>query len=370
MEKNVIINGNSLVELKKLEDNSIDLIFADPPYWMRVDGILKRNNGIEYDGCSDEWDQFNTLEDYELFTNQWLKECHRVLKPNGSIWVIGSMQCIYTIGAIMLKIGYWIINDVIWHKKNPTPNFRGTRLNNAHETLIWAVKSKNSKYTFHYKTAKELNRDNINEIEYLSGIRKQMGSIWRFPVCSGNERLKDINGNKLHSTQKPLELLERIIAISSNKEDIILDPFGGTMTTAVAAKKLGRNYIMIEQDSKYCKYGLERIKNTVYIDSSIANAAYDNKPAKVSMEEMILKKYFILGEMFYLKNGKEEARLCANGKLNYNGQILDMHTCAAIVKNSKADRLNGFDVWYVKRNNKLVAISNIREEYRKSLQTL
>lgn len=368
MEKNIIINGNSLEELKKINDNSIDLIFADPPYWMRVDGILKRNNGAEYDGCNDEWDQFNTLEDYEQFTTKWLKECHRVLKSNGSIWVIGSMQCIYTIGAIMLQIGYWIINDVIWHKKNPTPNFKGTRLNNAHETLIWAVKSKNSKYTFHYKTAKELNHDSVDDIEYLSGIRKQMGSIWRFPVCSGNERLKDINGNKLHSTQKPLALLERIISITSNKDDIILDPFAGTMTTAVAAKKLGRNYIMIEQNSKYCEYGLERINNSIYIDSPIANAIFDNKPVKVSMEEMILNKYFIQGEIFYLRNGKEEARLCANGKLNYNGKILDMHTCAAIVKNAKADRLNGFNIWYVKRDNKLVAISNIREAYRKSKQ--
>ena len=370
MDLNIIINGDSLKELKKIESSSIDFIFADPPYWMRVDGVLRRTSGMVYDGCNDEWDQFNSLEEYESFTYQWLEECYRVLKPNGCIWVIGSMQCIYTIGSIMLKIGYWFLNDVIWHKKNPTPNFKGTRLNNGHETLIWAVKSKKSKYTFHYKTAKELNIDNVDEVEYNFGIRKQMGSIWKFPVCSGNERLKDRDGNKLHSTQKPLEMLERIIAISTNKNDIVLDPFGGTMTTAAAAKKLGRNYIMIEQNLKYCQYGIKRLEQMYYVDSPIANAIYDDKPIKVSMEEMILKNYFINGEVFYLKNGHPVAKLCSNGKLNYDGQILDMHTCAAIAKNVKADRLNGFNVWYVKRNDTLVAISNIRDTYRKNIQTL
>lgn len=370
MNINTIINGDSLVELKKIESNSIDFIFADPPYWMRIDGILKRTNGTEYDGCSDEWDQFNSLDEYEIFTKNWLQECYRVLKPNGCIWVIGSMQCIYTIGAIMLNIGYWLINDIIWHKKNPTPNFKGTRLNNSHETLIWAVKNKRSKYTFHYKTAKELNTDSVDELDYAAGIRKQMGSVWRFSVCSGSERLKDENGNKLHSTQKPLEMLERIIAISTNKNDIVLDPFGGTMTTAVAAKKLGRNYIMIEQNEKYCQYGAERLNKIHYIDTPIANAIYDKKPIKVSMEEMILKRYFINGEDFYLKNGMAIAKLCSNGKLNYEGNILDMHTCAAIVKKTKAARVNGFDVWFVKRNNSLVSISYIRDIYRQNIQTL
>lgn len=370
MDLNIIINGDSLKELKKIESSSIDFIFADPPYWMRVDGVLRRTSGVAYDGCNDEWDQFNSLEEYESFTYQWLEECYRVLKPNGCIWVIGSMQCIYTIGAIMLKVGYWFLNDIVWHKKNPTPNFKGTRLNNSHETLIWAVKSKKARYTFHYKTAKELNIDSIDEIEYNSGIRKQMGSVWKFSVCSGNERLKDTDGNKLHSTQKPLEMLERIIAISTNKNDIVLDPFGGTMTTAAAAKKLGRNYIMIEQNPKYCQYGITRLEKINYVDSPIANAIYDDKPIKVSMEEMILKNYFINGEVFYLKNGNPVAKLCSNGKLNYDGKILDMHTCAAIAKNVKADRLNGFNVWYVKRNNTLVAISDIRDIYRKNIQTL
>ena len=236
MKKNIIINGNSIEEMNRMEPNSVDLIFADPPYWMRVEGVLKRIEGTDFNGCNDEWDQFNTLDDYENFTKEWLTTCYRILKPNGSIWVIGGMQCIYTIGAIMQQIGFWLINDVVWHKKNPTPNFMGPRLNNSHETLIWATKNKKSKYTFNYKTGKELNVDTVDKIDYNKGIRKQMGSVWKFAVCSGNERLKDDNGEKLHSTQKPQELLERIIAISSNIGDLVLDPFGGTMTTAAAAK--------------------------------------------------------------------------------------------------------------------------------------
>ena len=282
---NKVICGDSIEEMNKMQPNSVDLIFADPPYWMRTEGVLKRVEGTDFDGCDDTWDKFDSLEDYEDFTKKWLSACHRILKPNGSIWVIGGMQCIYTIGSIMQDLGYWLVNDVIWHKKNPTPNFMGTRLNNSHETLIWATKSKKSKYTFNYKTAKELNVDSVAEDEYGKGVRKQMGSVWRFPVCSGSERLKDENGEKLHSTQKPLEMLERIIAISSKKGDLVLDPFGGTMTTGVAAKKLGRNYLMLEREPKYCKFGEQRLNETVYVDTPIANAVYDEKPLKVSMEE-------------------------------------------------------------------------------------
>lgn len=365
---NKVICGDSIEEMNKMQPNSVDLIFADPPYWMRTEGVLKRVEGTDFDGCDDTWDKFDSLEDYEDFTKKWLSACHRILKPNGSIWVIGGMQCIYTIGSTMQDLGFWLVNDVIWHKKNPTPNFMGTRLNNSHETLIWATKSKKSKYTFNYKTAKELNVDSVTEDEYSKGVRKQMGSVWRFPVCSGLERLKDENGEKLHSTQKPLEMLERIIAISSKKGDLVLDPFGGTMTTGVAAKKLGRNYIMLEREPKYCKFGEQRLNETVYIDTPIANAVYDEKPLKVSMEEMITAGVFVVGEDFCFKNGEPVAKLCADGKLEYNGEILDMHTCCAVARQVKANRLNGFDYWYVIRENKPVAIADLREEYRKTKQ--
>lgn len=360
-----ILCGDTLEQMREMESETVDLIFADPPYWMRVDGVLNRVEGTEFDGCNDEWDnQFHTLEQYEKFTKDWLKECYRLLKPNGSIWVIGSMQCIYSIGAVMQQIGYWLINDVIWHKKNPTPNFMGTRLNNSHETLIWAAKSKKSKFTFHYKTAKELNTDTVDEIEYEKGIRKQLGSVWRIAVCQGRERLKDQDGKKLHSTQKPEELLYRIIALSSNENDIVLDPFGGTMTTGAIAKRLGRKYIMIEQDEKYYRYGKERIEKEEYISSDISKAVYDEKPIKVTMEEMIAAGYFQAGEKLFLKKGEVYAILTEDAKIKYKDEIYDLHRGAAVIKGVKANRLNGFTVWYVERGGNRVSIDEVREKYR------
>ncbi|MBR8461828.1 site-specific DNA-methyltransferase [Campylobacter sp. faydin G-105] len=363
-----IIQGDSLIELKKIKDSSIDLIFADPPYWMRVEGILKRPEGSDFNGCNDEWDnKFIDNDDYVKFTKDWLKQCYRILKPNGSIWVIGGMQCIYTIGAVMQELGFWFINDVIWHKSNPTPNFMGTRLNNSHETLIWATKSKKSKFTFNYKTAKELNDENIEVSLFEKGERRQLGSIWKIPVCSGNERLKDENGEKLHSTQKPESLLYRVIAISSKIGDVVLDPFGGTMTTATIAKRLGREYISIEQDEKYVKFGFNRVEKETFIDNDIARAKFDIKPPKVSMSEMIDADFFRINEKFYLKNSDFIAILNNDGRLTYKGEIYDMHTLSAKLKNSKSDRLNGFKFWCVMRENRLVLIDKIRENYRLNL---
>lgn len=366
-----IINGNCIKELKNINDNSIDLIFADPPYWMRTSGVLHRVEGTEFDGCSDEWDnQFESLDDYIKFSNDWLSECKRVLKPNGSIWVIGSMQCIYTIGNIMQNLDFWIINDVIWHKKNPTPNFKGTRLNNSHETLIWATKTSKSKYTFNYKTAKELNTDNVTEEDYGKGIRKQLGSVWRIPICQGNERLKDENGNKLHSTQKPKELLYRIINISSAIGDIVLDPFGGTMTTGAVAKQCGRNFIGIEANQKYCDFGKRRIKETTELIGDIEKATYDIKPPKVTLQEMIENKFIKTNEKMFLKNSDKYVTLLQNGRVKLpDGEQTDIHTAAAKLSNKKAPRVNGFDYWYVERNNENVSIDEIRNNYRKQFCT-
>ena len=362
---NQIILGNCIDEMKKMPSDSVDLIFADPPYWMRVDGVLNRPNGSEFDGCNDDWDNsFNSNQDYNSFTKDWLSECKRILKQNGSIWVIGGMQCIYTIGSIMQDLGFWFINDVIWHKTNPTPNFMGTRLNNSHETLIWATKSKKSKFTFNYKTAKELNDENITIDLFDKGERKQLGSVWKMPVCTGSERLKDNNGDKLHSTQKPEKMLYRIIAISSKIGDTVLDPFGGTMTTATMAKKLGRNYISIEQNKKYMEYGLKRVEQTCFENNDIAKAVFDEKPLKVSLQEMIGDKFLISGEKLHLKNTSFSAFLTESGKLEYDGNIYDIHTLAALLKSVKAKRLNGFDYWLVERNGKQILLNNVRNEYR------
>jgi len=362
MKENILINGDCLVELKKLPDNSVDLIFADPPYWMRTTGKLKRVEGSDYDGVNDEWDKFNSLSDYEKFTNDWLKECHRVLKKDGSIWVIGGLQCVYTIGAIMLNLGFWFINDVIWHKSNPTPNFLGTRLNNSHETLLWATKSSKSKYHFNYKTAKELNVEPHGIID--NNEKKQMGSVWKMPVSSGNERLKDGDGKKLHSTQKPEQLLYRIIAISSQVGDIVLDPFGGTMTTAAIAKKMGRKFISIEKEIKYYDFGKKRVEQTIEQIGPIEKAVFDIKPPKATIKDMIQSDLLKVGDLFFVKNSNNFASLRANGKLDYKGEEYDIHTCAALIKGVKADRLNGFDHWFIKRDSGCVALSDVREQMR------
>jgi len=359
MNSNTIIIADSLTELKKIPTESVDLIFADPPYFMQTDGVLLRPEGSKFSGCDDEWDKFEDLKNYENFSQIWLSECQRILKPNGAIWVIGSMQCIYLLGAIMQKLGFWLINDVIWHKSNPTPNFKGTRLCNAHETLIWAAKSKKSKFTFNYKTAKELNCDIA---EFSRGKRLQMGSVWRFAVCSGNERLKDENGEKLHNTQKPLALIERIIAISSRFGDTILDPFAGTFTTAAAAKKLGRKFICIEKSEKYAKFGRARIEKIAPELNEIALAKFDEKPKKAQISDMIRDGFFILGEKFYLED--KFAILQSSGKLEFNGEICDMHSLCARIKAAKSARLNGWKHWKVRRNGEFILIDEIRQSYR------
>lgn len=367
--KNYIINGDSIKVLNSLPEESVDLIFADPPYWMRTNGTLFRANGTKFNGTDDDWDKFNSNEEYLSFTRKWLQACYRVLKKNGSIWVIGGMQCIYAIGGIMQEIGFWFINDVIWEKTNPTPNFKGTRLTNSHETLIWDTKSKNSKYTFNYKTAKELNVDVLN---FNKGERRQLGSIWRLPVVGKNERLKDNEGNKLHNTQKPEKMLYRIINISSNIGDLVLDPFGGTMTTGKVAKQTGRNYIMIEKEQKYCEYGQKRIDETKINIGEIEKASFDKKPIKAPLKEMILRNYFFIGEKFYLKD-KKDSNVVLNEQCKLtldNGEIIDIHSGAAILSNLKTPRVNGFNYWFVERNNQKVSINEIRNLYRKDMEKL
>lgn len=353
---NKIIEGDSIEVLKSIPKETFDFCFADPPYFMQVEEGKKlfRVEGTEFQGCDDEWDKFDSMESYKQWTKEWLSEVRRVLKPNGSICLISGMQSIYEIGSILRELGYWVINDIIWMKSNPTPNFGGTRLNNSHETLIWATKSKKSKFTFHYKTAKEMNGG------------KQMGSIWTFAVCSGNERLKDENDEKVHNTQKPEALLHRIIVLFTNKGDLILDPFGGTMTTAAVAKKCGRNYTMIEREQRYIKYGQARVDSVQPIIGDLENAVYDIKPIKVSVAEMVENGYFKIGEYFYHKNGEKAMLVNNKGILNYNGVEESMHEIAAKMMNGSR-RVNAFDFLYVERDGKLVSIDEVRQSYRNTL---
>ncbi len=315
---------------------------------------LFRIEGTEFDGCDDDWDKFASMDAYKEFTRKWLFEVRRLLKDNGAICVISGMQSIYEIGSILRELGYWVINDIIWKKSNPTPNFGGTRLNNSHETLIWAAKSKKSKFTFNYKTGK-----------YLNG-GKQMGSIWEFPVCSGSERLKDDQGNKLHNTQKPEALLYRIIALFTSKGDIVLDPFGGTMTTGAIAKSMGRNFTMIERDDKYIKYGQNRLDNIVPQIGDVELATFDIKPLKVTMKEMIEAGYFEIGEKFYNRQGEYAILAEDSGKLTYQGETKSMHEIAAKMMGQHR-RVNAFDFLYVEKNGVKISINDVRENYRKDI---
>ena len=251
------ILGDSLIELKKLKDQSVDMVFCDPPYNLQLSKTLYRPDATKVSGVNDDWDKFNNFQDYDIYTKTWLSEIKRVLKPDGCLWVIGSYHNIYRIGYILQNLNFWILNDIIWRKTNPMPNFKGTRFTNAHETLIWAANSKFSKYTFNYQTMKQLNEN------------KQMRSDdWLINICSGRERLKDIKNQKIHNTQKPEELLLRVVLSSTKPGDLVLDPFFGTGTTGVVCKKLGRKFIGIEKSATYLKEAKKRILKVKKIKST------------------------------------------------------------------------------------------------------
>ena len=350
--KNKIIQGDVLTELKKIPSDSIDLIFADPPYFMQTDGQLLRSEGTKFSGALDEWDKFENYKEYDKFSEKWLHECRRVLKKDGTIWVIGAFQNIYRIGYIMQNLGFWILNDIIWSKPNPVPNFKGTRFTNANETTLWCSKSKSSKYTFNYKTMK-----------YLNG-GKQMKSIWNIGICIGNERIKDEDGKKAHATQKPEKLLENVILSSSSSQDVVLDPFMGSGTTAAVAKRTNRNFIGIEKEEKYIKVANNRINSIKTIKNNpIYENALDIKLPKVSIQELISKNYILSNEIFFCAQGKNSAKVEDDGNLFFNNNTYSIHKLSGILSHKTNN--NGWDYWHVNRNNQLKSINEIRKEYRR-----
>lgn len=346
---NKIILGDCIDILKTIEDESIDLIFADPPYFMQTDGVLLRSDGRKFSGVNDDWDRFSDFKEYDDFCLSWLTECRRVLKKDGSIWVIGSFQNIYRLGYIMQNLGFWILNDVIWSKPNAVPNFGGTRFQNSHETLLWCSKSKKSKYTFNYKTMKHLNNE------------KQDKSVWDISICIGSERIKGSDGKKIHTTQKPEKLLRKVILSSSKPNDIILDPFFGTGTTGRVAKMLGRNYIGIEKEEIYVKVAKQSIDDTIVELDSINNLELEVKPPKVSIKELLLKKYLNVNEKLY--NDKKEL-VCS---INEDGTVTDDKDTMSIHKMSakllRKTNNNGWDYFFIVRNEKLVSINQLRYKY-------
>jgi len=349
--KNKIILGDCIEKMKEFPDESIDLIFADPPYFMQTEGELTRPEGSKFAGVEDEWDKFKGYNHYDEFSLNWLKECKRVLKKDGTIWVIGSFQNIYRIGFIMQNLGYWILNDVIWSKPNAAPNFAGTRFQNSHETMLWCSKDKDSNYTFNYKTMKHLHDG------------KQDKSIWDIGICIGKERLKGNDGKKAHSTQKPEKLLYKVILSSSKPGDIVLDPFFGTGTTGAIAKLLGRNYIGIEREKNYILDARKRIEAIIPEINNINKLELEVKPPKVPMDFLIEKGMLKIGQKLYDKTKKVSAKILENGHLNDGQETLSIHRMSA--KYLKKDNNNGWDYWHFIDGADLKSINVLRDEYAK-----
>ncbi len=348
---NSIINSDTVEGLKKIPSESMDLVFADPPYNLQLQNDLMRPNQTKVNAVRDDWDRFSSFSDYDNFSTAWLKECKRVMKKDAVIWVIGTYHNIFRIGKIMQDLGFWILNDIIWIKTNPMPNFRGTRFTNAHETLIFASRDKDSKYTFHYKSMKIFNED------------LQMRSDWLIPICAGSERIK-ADGKKVHSTQKPEELLKRILLSSSNPGDSILDPFMGSGTTGAMSKLLGRNFIGIESSEEYVKIARERIDKIKPLEKELLLNPAESKIPRVPFGTLVLSGIIREGEKLYSQDGKTVAIVLANGTIKSGKIIGSIHSVGSTVPDG---RHNGWKFWYVLREGKFVSIDLLREGYFSNL---
>ena len=351
---NSILAGDCIEVMNALPENSVDLIFADPPYNLQLKGDLHRPDNSKVDAVDDDWDQFDSFRAYDEFTTDWLKAARRILKPNGAIWVIGSYHNIFRVGASLQNQGYWILNDVVWRKSNPMPNFRGKRFTNAHETMIWASKSEGAKYTFNYEALKALNE----------GV--QMRSDWVLPICTGHERLKDENGDKAHPTQKPESLLHRVLVGSTNPGDVILDPFFGTGTTGAVAKMLGRNFIGIEREEAYRKVAEKRISKVRKYDSeALAVTTGKRAEPRVPFGQLVERGMLRPGEELLSLNGRYKAKVRADGTLvgaDIKGSI---HQVGA--KLEGAPSCNGWTYWGYKRDGKTVPIDMLRQQIRSEM---
>ena len=349
-----IIIGDCLEELAKLPAASVDLIFADPPYNLQLEGDLLRPNNTRVDGVDDDWDKFSDFAEYDRFSRAWLGECRRVLKRDGAIWLIGSYHNIFRLGAALQDLGFWIQNDIVWRKSNPMPNFRGRRFTNAHETLIWAGRDQKSRVTFNYEAMKVGNDD------------LQMRSDWLFPICSGPERLKDEGGRKAHPTQKPEALLHRILLATTNAGDVVLDPFFGTGTTGAVARRLGRRWIGIERDPDYARAATERIGRVQPLGPSALETARSkrNEP-RVPFGTIIELGILEPGSQLYDERRRIRAEVKADGTLASEGAQGSIHRLGAAVQGKSA--CNGWTFWHFEAEGRLKPIDALRELAKQQL---
>ena len=351
IKKNSITHGDSLELLKKIPDKSIDLVFADPPYNLQLRDTLYRPDQTTVEAVTNDWDKFETYKDYDEFCLIWLKECKRVLKDGGALWVIGSYHNILRLGTSIQNLGFWILNDIIWHKTNPMPNFRGTRFTNAHETLLWCTTSRKAKYTFNYQNLKELNDG------------KQMRSDWHIPICAGKERLRETNNQRSHPTQKPEALLYRIMVSSTNVGDTVLDPFLGSGTTAVIAKKLQRNFIGFEQDKDYIKLAKKRLTNTNPLSDETVSMAKSRKDLpKIPFGELVEQGIIPPGAVLTDKKERYKATVSIDGTLKIKGLSGSIHQLGAKVQGLPS--CNGWDFWHLKEKKSSILLDEIRDNYR------
>ncbi len=346
MKKDLLICGDSLKLMQKIPDESVDLIFADPPYFMQLHKQLVRPDATAVSAVNDLWDKFDNFGAYDQFTIQWLKEAFRILKKTGSLWVIGTYHNIFRVGYHLQNTGFWILNDVIWRKTNPMPNFKGTRFTNAHETLIWATKEPSTKYTFNYESMKAFNDD------------LQMRSDWLIPVCHGPERVKNADQKTLHSTQKPEELVYRIILACTKPHDLVLDPFVGSGTTVAVAKKLGRHYIGIDQDSAYIASAQKRLQSIIPNKTEYLAPLTKELPPKIAFGDMVACGKIKIGSPLFDPKGKNKAVVCADGSLKIGKIRGSIHQMAAKIKHSPT--CNGWLFWHIKQNNILLPIDILR----------
>lgn len=384
-----IIVGDCLTELAKLDDASVDLVFADPPYNLQLPGDLRRPNNSVVDGVDDAWDQFSSFADYDAFCRAWLEQCRRILKPNGAIWVIGSYHNIFRLGVTLQDLGFWVHNDIVWRKTNPMPNFRGKRFTNAHETLIWAGRDARAKVTFNYEAMKAFNDD------------LQMRSDWLIPICSGPERLKDDGGRKAHPTQKPEALLHRILLATTNPGDVVLDPFLGTGTTGAVARRLGRGFIGIERDPDYAAAARERIAKVSCVASDALDVAKGRRgEPRVPFGQLVELRLLEPGVRLWDERGRVWAEVVADGTLRLSPKSFthpqarlpkpgsaaarsvgrarletvaampeimqgSIHRMGAVVQGT--DACNGWTFWHFEAEGSLKPIDLLRVEARRQL---
>jgi modification methylase len=345
-----ILQGDCIGQMARLPDKCVDMIFADPPYNLQLGGDLFRPEGSRVDAVDDEWDKFESLAVYDGFTRDWLEQARRILKDDGTIWVIGSYHNIYRVGALLQDAEFWILNDIVWRKTNPMPNFRGTRFTNAHETLIWCAKGEKARYTFNYRAMKALNDD------------LQMRSDWLLPICAGQERLKTDDGSKAHPTQKPEALLYRILLACTKPGDVVLDPFFGTGTTGAVARRLGRRWIGIEREASYVKVAHERIASTLPLDESAMKTVTDKRDQpRVAFGTLVESGLVPAGAKLADAKRRWTATVRADGSIACDTHAGSIHKVGAALQN--APSCNGWTFWHVVDGGALTLLDALRQQH-------